>query len=95
MSNFISEFDYREMHKGNENTLVTMLYDLSKLENNNIRKSLDYYLKKAEDVMMVPVNIIFFVENDYIKSKIFNFRHKHSLLDKTKIIVKPFENWII
>ena len=73
------------------NCLVTMLYDLASKEPGTVRCTIDQYMKDGEALFNLNQFIIFFVESEEIKAKIRHRRDRFTnLLEKTHVIVKPF-----
>ena len=77
-------------------TIVTMLYDIRSMENNNIERNrkLDSFIDFSKKFMLtLPFPIIFFIdENKETYETIYNFRKKLNLLDKTYIFINNFKN---
>ncbi len=69
-------------------TLVTMLYDLKKQDGNN-RRSINDYIAHADFSLSLPYNMVIYTESDLFWT-VWNCRKKYNLLDRTVIIVKPY-----
>lgn len=78
-------------------TIITMIYDIRKLENNNIERNrkIESYLDFSKQfILQLPYPIIFFIEeeNSDIYNIIYNTRKDLKLLDKTKFYFNSFQN---
>ncbi len=76
----------------NKDTLVTMIYDLAGIEQNMNRMLITDYIKRVDVLCKLDMNIIFYVENEYIKNEVYELRYKYDRLPKTKIIIVPYNN---
>jgi len=77
-------------------TIVTMLYDIRSLENNQIERNrkLNSYIDFARKFLLrLPFPIIFFIDdNNETYDAIYNSRKEFNLLDKTHIYMCDFKN---
>jgi hypothetical protein len=84
-------------YKNDENypTIVTMLYDIRSMENNQIERNrkIDSYIDFSKKFLMkLPYPIIFFIDyNIDTYNSIYNFRKDLNLLDKTYIYMSDFK----
>jgi len=71
-------------------TLVTAFFDLNKYETRETHKSKENYIKWAEFLFSLDINIVFFVEKD-LADHVFQRRKHFGNKDKTVVITKVFE----
>lgn len=90
-------YDYHEYlyapmpHYPDNYTLVTCFYHLAKY-GTDFNKPVDFYLNKGKFVLSVPVNLVIYCDieqYEFIAAE----RDRHGLLHKTKIVVKPLNEW--
>jgi len=84
----------KQLHKINNNTIVTMFYKIREKENNTSNSSLNHnvnkYLELAKKfIFRLPYNVIFFTDDEELSNIIKKEREQYS--NKTYIINKPFE----
>ncbi len=70
-------------------TLVTAFYDLNKYEKRPPEKTKENYMRWAEFLLKLDINLVFFVSNDEY-SYIWKKRRDYNLLHKTLIIRREF-----
>lgn len=77
-------------------TIITMLYDIRKMENTQIERNrkLESYIDFSKKFLLnLPFPIIFFVDDNEITiNSILNARKENNLINKTFIFVNDFEN---
>ena len=76
-------------------TIVTMLYDIRSMENNQVERNrkLDSYIDFSKKFLLIlPYPILFFIDdNDETYNAIYNSRKEQNLLDKTYIYKCDFK----
>ena len=94
------ELVFSQQMKIKEPTIVSMFYDIRKIENNNPlnNRTIDKYLSLAKEfILKLPYPLIIYVndgveDEPYIYEFIMKERRENNLSHKTRIIIEPFKN---